>query len=200
MESVQDSFNTKINALYRMKENIVNLHEEYENERKSALLESELLWRNVSDKYETCRITLEILEELRIEVITNVENIHNKGEDLRNATKKKCKYFNRGYCKYGVKCRFDHPKHVCDEFLLEGICRQHKCPHSHPQHCRYWTTKKEGCNRGEFCQYLHVPGKKYSDEVIGKCRTLYTVYEEEKRRKLVSLVITALLLPITVVD
>ena len=78
MESVQDSFNNKINTLYRTKENLVNLHEKYENERRSALSEAKLLGRNVSDnKYETCRITIEILEECRIEVITSVENINN---------------------------------------------------------------------------------------------------------------------------
>ena len=192
MEIAQDSFNIKINSLQRLKEKLMNLHEEYENERKSAVSDAESLWRSArenqnKDLTETYRIAKHMPEESRINtrwinILANVENIHNKEEsdnNPRTGGKKKCRYFNRGFCKYGQKCRFYHPRQVCNEFLLEGICRQHKCPQRHPRHCRYWTTRQEGCNRGDFCQYLHVHEKRYSGEEIEKPQTLFTVYEEE---------------------
>ena len=49
MESVQDSFNWKIISLERKKATLMNLYEEYEQERKSTLSEAEAFERSAMD-------------------------------------------------------------------------------------------------------------------------------------------------------
>ena len=90
---------------------------------------------------------------------------------------KKCRYYNRGFCKFGRSCKFHHPTVVCDEYLQDGVCTQRRCPKRHPRHCRYWSTKPEGCTRNEKCQYLHVASNRFSD------RSLFTVYEEDNENE-----------------
>ena len=76
-------------------------------------------------------------------------------EETENKTKK-CKYFNRGYCKYKLKkCRFSHPKDVCKEYLEDFKCGVKDCPDRHPAVCK-WLKSKYGCKRAEECDYLHV--------------------------------------------
>lgn len=77
---------------------------------------------------------------------------------------RRCKYFNRGYCKYANKCSFLHYEKKCEDFLKNGICTQQKrCLYRHPKNCRYWIRKSEGCQRENKCQYLHDPTKKFKD-------------------------------------
>ena len=38
-------------------------------------------------------------------------------DKVKNKKIKKCRYYNRGYCKYKSKCRYNHPKEVCKEYL-----------------------------------------------------------------------------------
>ena len=172
MESVQDSFNTKIDYLVKMKEAVMKLYQEYENERKAIFSRANFIEKSAKENFdqdlrETCRITKVILEELRIDTFKNDKTVHVEKEadsDQVKQGKKKCRYFNRGFCKYGENCRFHHPKQMCSEYLQEGICRQWKCQQRHPRDCRYWTGKQEGCKRGESCQYLHLHLKRYSEE------------------------------------
>ena len=159
MESVQDCFNAKINVLVNIKETLKILYEEYEKERKSILSQAESMERSAGesrsrDLTETCKITTAILEELRIDIITNCESVKKEDiSDQRKNEKKKCRYFNRGFCKYDLNCRFYHPDLVCNEYRQEGICRQRRCQQRHPRHCRYWTSNPEGCKRGDSCHY-----------------------------------------------
>ena len=67
---------------------------------------------------------------------------------------KKCKYFNRGYCKNVELCPFSHPQEVCQEHLSSGKCSDYgSCQKRHPRECRYW--KKHECFHGGSCLYLH---------------------------------------------
>ena len=59
-----------------------------------------------------------------------------------------CKYFNLGFCKFEVRCKFFHPSTVC----TNKICSNKKCAHRHPKLCRY----KEKCKRKEDCSYMHT--------------------------------------------
>ena len=86
------------------------------------------------------------------------------GKKQRHKRDRKCRFYNRGFCKFGRSCNFGHPQLVCKEYLEDGICRQRECPKRHPRHCRYWTSKAEGCKRREECQYLHVSSKRFSGE------------------------------------
>ena len=44
----------------------------------------------------------------------NVANEHQK--------RKKCRYYNRGYCKYTNKCRFIHPREICSMYRESQKC------------------------------------------------------------------------------
>ena len=69
--------------------------------------------------------------------------------------RKKCRYFNRGYCKYKDKCRYMHPKNICTEYLQSMKCETRDCLGRHPKTCKWWS-KQDGCTRGSECGYLHV--------------------------------------------
>ena len=71
-------------------------------------------------------------------------------------TAKKCKYFNRGHCKYKVRCSYTHPKEICKRYLEQGKCNQIKCNERHPKVCKFWSTSRNGCKRGSSCNFLHV--------------------------------------------
>ena len=71
--------------------------------------------------------------------------------------KQKCRYYDKGYCKYKKHCRFFHSSKNCDQFLRDGKCEIGKaCLCRHPKTCKVWIVDKEGCNRS--CQYLHEEG------------------------------------------
>ena len=176
MESVQDRFNVKIISLEKLKHNIVNLYEEFEKERRATLSEAKEIERSAKDNFnqdlvETCRVTKVILEDLKVDILPNVEtenpeehSFTRNGGQVNFRSLKKCRYYNRGFCKYEGKCKFYHPEIVCEEYLQDGLCRQRKCEKRHPRHCRFWTTKPEGCRRGETCRYLHAMGPRFCPE------------------------------------
>jgi hypothetical protein len=66
---------------------------------------------------------------------------------------RKCRYWNRGYCREGRKCFWSHPEGDCQEYLQEGRCRDRGCPRRHRKVCRY--SVGEDCTRKRGCQYLH---------------------------------------------
>ena len=188
MESVQDRFNVKIISLEKLKHNIVNLYEEFEKERRATLSEAKEIEKSAKDIFnqdlvETCRVTKVILEDLKVDILPNVETENPEDHSfIRNGglvnfrSLKKCRYYNRGFCKYEGKCKFYHPEIVCEEYLQDGLCRQKKCEKRHPRHCRFWTTKAEGCRRGETCQYLHAVSTRFYDEERNNLRTASSVF------------------------
>ena len=84
-----------------------------------------------------------------------------------------------GYCKFDGDCKFRHSELICEEYLRDGLCLKRHCPDRHPRHCRFWTRKPEGCRRGEGCQYLHVPVRRFSGDQRVNRRTLSTIYEND---------------------
>ena len=65
----------------------------------------------------------------------------------RSGLVRKCRYYNRGYCKFKENCHYLHSSSVCDTFLKDGICRKTDCKERHPKDCRYWTRNVERCKR-----------------------------------------------------
>ena len=95
-----------------------------------------------------------ILKDL-LKIIKTVDSLNIKIEN-QNENKKKCKYYNRGYCKYKEQCTHSHFRTICDEFSTNGKCSNFKsCLFRHPKPCRFWTKKIEGCRRGNTCLYMH---------------------------------------------
>ena len=84
-----------------------------------------------------------------------------KRETKEKTTTRKCRYYNRGFCKYRESCRFYHSPVVCNTYLEEGICGKKSCSERHPKKCRYWAGSPKGCTRDDGCKYLHVKAGKY---------------------------------------
>ena len=68
--------------------------------------------------------------------------------------KKKCRYYNRGYCKYKQKCKYVDPEHVCQEHLTMQKCENKECPRRHHRRCK-WEESNGGCRRYQECEYVH---------------------------------------------
>ena len=112
----------------------MNLYEEYDQERKSTLSEAEAFERSAMDCGDwdlasTCETTKVILEDIRILVVEASEqkkddNCENTEKKQRHKRDRKCRFYNRGFCKFGRSCNFGHPQLVCKEYLEDGICRQ----------------------------------------------------------------------------
>ena len=95
-----------------------------------------------------------------LDIIRDAKLIHNS---TKNRKKVKCRYFNKGYCKFGNKCSFLHPQNItCKQFKENGQCRFKNCDLRHPKNCRYWMKKSEGCKKYTDCKYLHNDKDKFA--------------------------------------
>jgi hypothetical protein len=76
---------------------------------------------------------------------------------------KVCKFYRNGDCKFGAKCRQEHPK-FCKKFTKHGLLRHNqngcdsKCGKLHPNACRTSLRTRE-CDR-ESCRFYHIRGTK----------------------------------------
>ena len=50
---------------------------------------------------------------------TKKTDVEDEGDVVNKKKAKKCRYYDRGYCKYNDKCRFGHPQGVCDGYLKD---------------------------------------------------------------------------------
>ena len=109
------------------------------------------------------------------EIISNKDQIIKSLEDNTNNDKhekegpnhSKCRYWNRGFCREGRKCRYVHPNEDCKRYIETGNCEDRKCEGRHRRYCRYFN-KDNGCYRGDSCQYLHSNGRKVEKDDLNK--------------------------------
>ena len=81
-------------------------------------------------------------------------NETNGGEnDDAKVESKRCRYFNRGHCKFKNSCKFKHHKEICTIYLECGSCNDNSCMRRHPKQCKWW--QRGECKRQD-CNYLHV--------------------------------------------
>ena len=74
----------------------------------------------------------------------------NKGYSTSN---KRCRYWNRGFCKEKSNCLFNHVAEDCESFQEDGSCSDRACKKRHRKECRYY--RRGNCFRGEKCEYKH---------------------------------------------
>ena len=75
-------------------------------------------------------------------------------KDIEGKGRKRCKWWNRGFCREKESCAFAHKKEDCEEHL-KGRCTKKDCKTlRHRKNCKYFSSE-EGCYRGDSCQYLH---------------------------------------------
>ena len=111
-----------------------------------------------------CSNTDEEIKKVSESIKTTINRlIITPAEDSRNIVKK-CRYHNRGYCKFKDNCRFLHSQVICGNFLENQVCRTRQCQNRHPKDCRYWTENPEGCIRQDSCQYLHLTKRRFRSE------------------------------------
>ena len=60
-----------------------------------------------------------------------------------------CQHNNKGYCKFGLQCRYQHYNEICEK----KICRTKECPARHPKACK----NAQNCKFREnnCCAYRH---------------------------------------------
>ena len=63
-----------------------------------------------------------------------------------------CNFFNRGFCKEGVHCPFNHPKDDCRDHL-QGRCQDPCCEKRHRSICKHWLQGR--CLLKRDCEFLH---------------------------------------------
>ena len=100
-----------------------------------------------------CNIVHEMRSVINhLEVKINVLEANLKSKQVNKLIR--CKFFNRGYCKRGRSCLYEHGKEICQEYIETGQCLNYRsCIYRHPRSCRYWKEKK--CFRGDDCLFLH---------------------------------------------
>ena len=54
---------------------------------------------------------------------------------------------------YRTKCKFLHPKQICNDHISCGKCENKSCPKRHPKRCK-WVETQYGCKQKD-CEYLH---------------------------------------------
>ena len=72
-----------------------------------------------------------------------------------------CQHNNRGYCKFGDKCRYKHFTKTC----TKRVCRSKECAFRHPKPCK----NRENCKFSKLnvCIYKHV-----EDDYSKQCSTV----------------------------
>ena len=172
----------KMQDLLKKKDILVESLKTYEVERLSLIS----TFKEITVPLDNSNTEEEINKVSELIKTTITRLIITPDEDSRNIVKK-CRYHNRGYCKFKDNCRFLHSQVICGNFLENQVCRTRQCQKRHPRDCRYWTGNPEGCIRQETCQYLHLPIKRFCSEKdkvgiepeIGNSESEYSTSEEK---------------------
>ena len=94
-------------------------------------------------------------------------------------SRKRCRYYNRGFCKYRNKSRFTHPTNICKIYEETGKCGDKECGDRHPKQCK-WLKSTEGYKRGEQeCEYLHNAHAKVEEKKQFKCESCKYSWEDK---------------------
>ena len=118
----------------------------------------------------------EIVEE--VGVMDDPKDENGESVDEISFNKKKCRYYNGGYCKFKNKCRYYHPGSICQSWYGGKKCCQKECSCRHPKYCK-WNKEKRGCRR-QNCAYLHEEEQINADTREFKCEGCKSVWNDKK--------------------
>ena len=102
------------------------------------------------------KLNNEMVDIQNNQTVEKEEEVHTTQSSVKKGRIKRCRYFNKGHCKYREKCKFYHPKIICKNYLENGKCESTDCCDRHPKICKFWSKNKAGCRRGSDCDFLHV--------------------------------------------
>ena len=74
--------------------------------------------------------------------------------DLNNF---QCQHNNKGYCKFGIQCRYQHYSKICEK----KFCKTKECPSRHPKPCK--NGEKCKFHKNDCCAYQHKDNDKFQD-------------------------------------
>ena len=153
---LQKHFGAVIMTVKELKVSVDALEKKMEEIFKTKKVLDEVICEN---KMEINRLDKELRRMHERNKASEEQNNDNRNrnkvkEDTSDKIVRKCRYFNRGFCKYRTKCKYTHPKETCKEYSENQRCKTKDCPFRHQKECK-WSKKDEGCKRGSDCEYLH---------------------------------------------
>ena len=96
------------------------LEDKFTKDVKTILEKQKILDKAIADNSAAItKIDNEILHSSKVkqnEIIKDTTKDKTSDTAIVNK-RKKCRYFDRGYCKYKDKCRYTYPKDICSEHL-----------------------------------------------------------------------------------
>ena len=90
-----------------------------------------------------------------------------EGVDLDKSVRK-CRYYDRGHCKYKCGCKYFHPKNICKEYVNNKKCERKQCLDRHPKVCKFYLKSKGGCKRKSLCDFLHVTLAQHDEKITNR--------------------------------
>ena len=107
--------------------------------------------------------------------------VSKKNQNETNFRNKKCDYYDRGYCKHGENCNYEHPDNVC----LIANCFEDKCSNRHTNPCKYGP--RCHYNRHNKCFYSNVTmvnggDDKQMKEKLSKIKEMENKVEEMQKK------------------
>ena len=118
--------NFKLQALLPKKEVLIESYKNFVEERTSLISE----FHQTTVPKENSNIEdIEISESIKKFIGNlNLEICEDASKSAHTKPFKKCRYHNRGYCKFKDHCRFLHSQSICETFLQKGICNATAMP------------------------------------------------------------------------
>ena len=110
------------------------------------------LQKDITSKRIENEVSMDIIEKNVVDVV-KVKN------------RRRCRYYNRGFCKHTINCRYGHADKICQRYLETQTCNEKQCSDRHPKLCK-WLKTREGCKR-QNCDYLHCK-QNYEESVKPK--------------------------------
>ena len=156
VKELEKSLVTIVKAFKDLKSSVKALEEKSNKSHEEDIKE---LMNRQETLDEIIKANSEAIKRIDVEII-NMKNDKATADKSDNCDKeaenkdKKCKYYNRGYCKYKAECKFSHPNKICIVYLEGGRCDMKACKERHPKICK-WSQVSSGCRR-QNCDYLHI--------------------------------------------
>ena len=148
----------------------------YHNSRLAVLGEETI---QVLNSMKTEGMSDEVIAPL-MEVAMKAAGLESRDKEKERKEIKRCKWWNRGYCREKESCSFDHPSGNCEDHL-KGRCRSKGCKIlRHRKICKYFITDTE-CHRGETCEYLHEKDKDDNEKDEKDVEVLKTKYNNKEQ-------------------
>ena len=164
METLVKSMEEKVNKFEKRLKTIppifLSLEEQVKRFEKRLNTIEERMFKNIESESEQNHEQIlsedpnmlnkfKLLEEIVYatkEAMNNIENVSKNIE--QESEKKRCKWWNRGYCKFKQSCPYLHPKAIC----IEEQCSNKECEKRHPNICKNW---QKGSCKFTNCEFKH---------------------------------------------